>query len=70
MLQSRVDPERLQVIPKAHGDFDYWISPDGDAVRPYGILLKEIKPFINPPQVPSFAMLLKNAMSSWFTQIF
>ncbi|XP_064385403.1 uncharacterized protein LOC135334225 [Halichondria panicea] len=40
VLQSRVDPRYLRVIPDINGHH-YWISPENNAVRPYGILLKK-----------------------------
>ncbi len=43
VLQSRADPKRFQVKSKKRNGCDYWISPENNAVRPYGILLKEIK---------------------------
>ncbi len=42
VLQSRVDPKRFRVKYNVRNGRDYWISPEGNAVRPYGILLKQI----------------------------
>ena len=44
VLQSRVDPKSVHIIPEAIDGFSYWISPENDAVRAYGIILKEIEP--------------------------
>ncbi len=41
-FQTRVDPTRLKVITKAKDGADYWLSPN-DAVRPYGIVVKEVE---------------------------
>ncbi len=42
-FQTRVDPTQLRVITKAKNGADYWVSPNHDAVRPYGIIVKEVK---------------------------
>ncbi len=41
MLQVRVDPTSLKVASKADKGFDYWISPENNAVRPYGIIVRK-----------------------------
>ena len=76
-LQSRVDPKSVHIIPKAYDGFSYWISPEGGAVRAYGIISKEIEPPrsqaraqpTQPPPQPSWSMsgLINKMMSSWFT---
>ena len=48
VLQTRVNPDRLQVIPasRSSAGADYWFFPEGDEpgkvdVRPYGVLIRE-----------------------------
>ncbi len=50
VLQSRVDPKSVRIVH----DMNYWISPEGGAVRAYGIILKEIgsQPSPAPPAPP------------------
>lgn len=43
IIQNRVNPENLLKVDKAvTGVGEYWISPDGDDIRPYGFCVKEI----------------------------
>ena len=42
VLQSRVDPKSVRIERREKYGCDYWISPEGGAVRAYGIILKEI----------------------------
>ena len=51
-LQNRVNPDHLQVIPasKTLAGADYWLFPERDEpwkvdVRPYGVLIRENKPW-------------------------
>ena len=43
-FQTRVNPSKMKIIEKGHGDADYWLLPDdSSAVRPYGFLTREMK---------------------------
>ncbi|CAG8501222.1 1956_t:CDS:2 [Dentiscutata erythropus] len=43
VLQNRVNPKDLQKIPKATTHVgEYWISKEGEDIRPYGICIKKL----------------------------
>uniref|UniRef100_A0A915DM04 PARP catalytic domain-containing protein n=1 Tax=Ditylenchus dipsaci TaxID=166011 RepID=A0A915DM04_9BILA len=71
ILQNRVDPKRLQIVMKSYPseNEEYWIVPDGNAIRPYAICVYDQKADIrhfalsaqlqqyhlhNHPQAPMF----------------
>lgn len=45
VLQNRVNPNRLQVIPASQTGVgaDYWLSQSGGDVRAYGVLIREVQ---------------------------
>lgn len=45
VLQNRVNPKSLKVIPASQTGVgaDYWLSPSGNDVRPYGVLIREVQ---------------------------
>lgn len=44
VFQNRVNPKNLIRIPNIEtGISEYWISPDGNNLRPYGICIKKLE---------------------------
>ncbi len=66
VLQTRVDPKSLEIIPKALDGCDYWKSPEGSAVRAYGLLLKRK----NPPPRPRARLTLGKRILSQYKKPF
>ena len=51
-LQNRVNPDHLEIISASQtgAGADYWLSPNEDDVRPYGLLVREVHETVSQPQ--------------------
>ena len=44
IIQTRVDPSKLKIVKTGDNDpnhAEYWILPNADAIRPYGVCVYE-----------------------------